>query len=348
QFHPEVGHTQYGTRIFENFLRISRVRKDWNLEKIIDEKIGEIKQKVNESKVLIAASGGVDSTVAAYLIWKAIGDNIYLVFIDTGLMRDGEVDEVISNLRELNFRNIIVINAKDEFLRALRGVNDPEKKRLIFSKVYVNILKKTFKELNKKVGGFRYLAQGTIYPDRIETGIAQKEADKIKSHHNVILAHTLGLEIIEPLKLFYKDEVRKIGKMLGISDRIIKRKPFPGPGLLIRILGEITEDKLRIIKKAHKIIEEAVKEEQFYDKLWQIFPVLLDSKSVGVIGDRRTYGYIIAIRAVISDDGMTAEFAKLPWDFLERIATKIVNEIKEVSRVVYDITNKPPATIEYE
>ncbi|MCD6490995.1 MAG: glutamine-hydrolyzing GMP synthase [Candidatus Njordarchaeia archaeon] len=348
QFHPEVGHTQYGTRIFENFLRISRVRKDWNLEKIIDEKVEEIKQKVNESKVLIAASGGVDSTVAAYLIWKAIGDNIYLVFIDTGLMRDGEVDEVVSNLRDLNFRNIIVINAKDEFLRALRGVNDPEKKRLIFSKVYVNILKKTFKELNKKVGGFRYLAQGTIYPDRIETGIAQKEADKIKSHHNVILAHTLGLEIIEPLKLFYKDEVRKIGKMLGISDRIIKRKPFPGPGLLIRILGEITEDKLRIIKKAHRIIEEAVKEEQFYDKLWQIFPVLLDSKSVGVIGDRRTYGYIIAIRAVISDDGMTAEFAKLPWDFLERIATKIVNEIKEVSRVVYDITNKPPATIEYE
>ena len=348
QFHPEVSHTQYGLKIFDNFLKIAGVRREWNLERIVEEKIREIRKKVKDDKVLIAASGGVDSTVAAYLIWKAIGDNIYLVFIDTGLLRENEREEVVSNLKELGFKNIIVVDAKDEFLSSLKGVKDPEEKRLIFSKVYVNVLRRAFNELNDKIGGFRYLAQGTIYPDRIETGKAQKKADRIKSHHNVILAHEFGLEIIEPLRDFYKDEVRKIGKILGISDKIIKRKPFPGPGLLVRVLGEITEEKLKIIRKAHKIVEEEAKKEPFYDELWQIFPVLLDSKSVGVMGDKRTYGYIVSIRAVLSEDGMTAEFAKLPWKFLERVAKRIINEIKEVNRVVYDITNKPPSTIEYE
>ncbi len=348
QFHPEVKHTPHGLNILKNFLDICGFKYEWNLEDIISNIIWRIREKVGENRVLMAASGGVDSTTAAFLIHKAIGDRLHLVFMNTGLLREGEDEWVLGMLKSLGFKNIHYVNASKRFLTALRGVSDPEEKRKIFSKIYAEVLEETATELEKQYGEFKFLAQGTIYPDRVESGATSKAADKIKSHHNVIMPRLSKLEILEPLADFYKDEVREIARLLGIPKDVWGRHPFPGPGLLVRILGEITEEKLRIARRAHTIVEEEIKKSGLYDELWQIFPVILDSKAVGVKGDARSYEYIIAIRAVKSEDAMTAEFAKLPWELLERIANRLVNEIEGVGRVVYDITHKPPATIEYE
>jgi len=348
QFHPEVRHTPKGKVILKNFLDACGFEYEWILENIIDNIIMNIVEQVGNSRVLMAASGGVDSTTAAFLIHKAIGDRLHLVFMNTGLLRHGEPQRVLSMLKNLGFKNVHYVDASNLFLNALKGVRDPEEKRRIFSEIYSRILKETVDELEKKYGKFKYIAQGTIYPDRVESGATGKSTDKIKSHHNVVMPKLFNRVILEPLADFYKDEVREIARILGIPKEVWSRHPFPGPGLLVRILGEITEEKLRIAREAHIIIEEELKNSKLLDKLWQIFPVVLDSKAVGVKGDSRSYEYIIAIRAVKSEDAMTAEFAKLPWELLEKLANRLVNEIDRVGRVVYDITHKPPATIEYE
>ncbi len=348
QFHPEVKHTEFGLKILDNFLDICGFRRNWVMKDIVERKIEEIRRIVGNSRVLLAASGGVDSTVAAKLIHKAIGDNLHLVFINTGFMREGEAEWVLSMLKRLGFKNVHYVDASQRFLRNLIGVAHPEEKRKIFSRIYAEALEETAKELEKKFGKFEFLAQGTIYPDRVESGATGKTTDKIKSHHNVVMPRISALKKLEPLADFYKDEVREIARILGIPKDVWGRHPFPGPGLLVRILGEVTKEKLEIAKKAHKIVEEEAKKWGVYDDLWQIFPVVLDSKAVGVKGDARSYEYIVAIRAVKSEDAMTAEFARLPWDFLEHVARRITNEIEGVNRVVYDITHKPPATIEFE
>ncbi len=348
QFHPEVHHTRKGKLVLKNFLDICGFKYDWVLKDIINNIIKNISDRVGDNRVLIAVSGGVDSTTAAVLIHRAIGDKLHLVFMNTGLLRDGEVEWVLRMLRGLGFRNIHYVDASHLFLEALRGVRDPEEKRKIFSKIYSRVLREKVKELEEKYGEFKYIAQGTIYPDRVESGATSKTTDKIKSHHNVVMPKIFNHDILEPLAEFYKDEVRKIAKILGIPEKVWRRQPFPGPGLLVRILGEITDEKLRIAKEAHRIIEEEISKSEILQELWQVFPVVLDSKAVGVKGDSRSYDYIIAIRAVESEDAMTAEFAKLPWNLLEKIARRLVNEIDGVGRVVYDITHKPPATIEYE
>ena len=348
QFHPEVKHTEYGMKILDNFLKLCGFRRDWVISDIINQKIKEIRQRVGGSRVLLAASGGVDSTVTAKLIHEAIGDNLHLVFINTGFLREGEVEWVLNMLRNLGFKNIHYVDASDRFLKALLGVEHPEEKRKIFARIYAEVLEEAAKKLEREYGRFRFLAQGTIYPDRVESGATSSTTDKIKSHHNVVMPTLSSLEKLEPLADFYKDEVRKIARLLGIPKEVWGRHPFPGPGLLVRILGSITEEKIRIARRAHKIVEEEAKKWGIYDELWQIFPVVLDSKAVGVKGDARSYEYIVAIRAVKSEDAMTAEFARLPWEFLEHVAKRIVNEVEGVNRVVYDVTHKPPATIEYE
>lgn len=348
QFHPEVRHTEHGIKILDNFLEICGFRRDWVISDVIQEKIKEIRDKVGDSLVLLAASGGVDSTVTGKLIHEAIGEKLHLIFINTGFMREGEERWVLNMLRDLEFNNIHYVDASEKFLKALIGVSNPEDKRRLFAKMYSDVLASKAKELEKRYGKFRFLAQGTIYPDRVESGATSSTTDKIKSHHNVVMPIISSLEKLEPLADFYKDEVRKIAKILGIPREVWSRHPFPGPGLLVRILGRVTENKLEIARKAHKIIEEEAKKWGIYDDLWQIFPVVLDSKAVGVKGDARSYEHIIAIRAVKSEDAMTAEFAKLPWEFLEHVARRITNEINGVNRVLYDITHKPPATIEFE
>ena len=348
QFHPEVIHTQFGKEILNNFLKLARVKREWNLKNVAERIIKEIKETVKNGKVVLAASGGVDSTVTAALIKKAIGkDNLFLVFINTGFLRDGEPEEVLNNLKKMNF-NVFYVDASEKFLKALKGISDPEEKRRIFAKIYAETLKEAIKELERRHGRIDFFAQGTIYPDKIESGVAQKMADRIKSHHNVVSPIPEGKKLLEPIASLYKYEVREIGKILGVPDNILKRKPFPGPGLLIRILGAVDEKKLQICRKVHKIVEEEAKKLKEYDELWQIFPVLLDSKSVGIKGDKRAYGYVVVIRAVKSIDGMTADIAELSWKWLREIATKITGEVPEVTRVVFDVTTKPPATIELE
>jgi len=348
QFHAEVRHTENGIRILDNFLKLCGFKRDWIISNVVQQKIKEIRNKVSDSLVLLAASGGVDSTVTAKLIHEAIGDKLHLVFINTGFMREGEENWVITMLKNLGFSNIHYVDASERFLKALIGMSNPENKRRLFAKIYSEVLEDKAKELERRYGRFRFLAQGTIYPDRVESGATSSTTDKIKSHHNVVMPTLSSLEKLEPLADFYKDEVRKIAKVLGIPKEVWSRHPFPGPGLLVRILGRVTEDKLKIARKAHKIIEEEAKSWGIYDDLWQIFPVVLDSKAVGVKGDARSYEYIIAIRAVKSEDAMTAEFAKLPWEFLEHVAKRITNEIDGTNRVLYDITHKPPGTIEFE
>ncbi len=350
QFHPEVRHTEHGMRILENFLReIARLSPSWKVEDVAREKIEEIKQKYRGGKVLMAVSGGVDSTTAALMILKAVGEeNIHLVFVDTGLLREGEAESVIKMLRSLGFRYIHFVDASRLFLERLRGIVDPEKKREIIASTFIEVFLNKKKELEEKYGRFAYLGQGTIYPDRVETGKTGKATSKIKSHHNVAIKNLVDLELLEPLADFYKDEVRRIARHLGVPESVVRRHPFPGPGLAIRIVGEVTEEKLRILRKATKIVEEEFTRAGLYDKVWQAFPVLLSVKSVGVKGDARSYENILALRVVESEDGMTAQFTKLPWDFLERLASRLVNEVEGVNRVLYDVTNKPPATIEFE
>lgn len=345
QFHPEVTHTVNGMKVLTNFLfKIAGAKKDWDLPKIKGQILKEIKKEIASQKVIMALSGGVDSLVAATLCRQAIGKNLFCILIDTGLLRENEVGEVIQIAKTAGLVNFTVVNTKSRFLKTLEGVTDPEEKRKKIADLYF----KVFEEEAKKIGNVSFLAQGTIYPDRVESASTSKHADKIKSHHNVTLPSGLKLKIVEPLKDLYKDEVRKIGKLLSLPQEFLQRHPFPGPALAIRILGDVTDERLSILRKADVIFIEELKRFKIYNKVAQAFAALIPVKTVGVMGDARTYSYIIALRSVDTLDFMTADWSKLPRKLLEKVSSRIVNEVGGVNRVLYDITQKPPATIEYE
>lgn len=347
QFHPEVAHTIHGTKILQNFVKVCKEKLILNTKNQVSQLLINIKTQIANESVLIGVSGGVDSLVAALLLKKAIGNNLYCVFVDTGLMRKNEPEEVLKIYRKLKFRNFKRIDAQKEFLQELKEITDPELKRKKIGHTFIRVFEKASKNLQKEKR-IKFLAQGTIYPDRIESAATSTTATKIKSHHNLTLPQKLNFQIIEPLKDFYKDEVRTLGKELGIPNEILGRHPFPGPGLAIRIIGKITKKGIEILQDADYIFIEELKKARLYTKVWQAFAVLLPIRTVGVMGDSRTYEYTISLRAVTSRDGMTADWAKIPNAVLEKISSRIVNEIKGVNRVVYDITQKPPATIEYE
>lgn len=345
QFHIEVTHTPNGQIILSNFLfSIAGAKKDWSIKKVREDIVGEIREIVGDNKVLMAISGGVDSLVAATLIFEAIGNNLHPLFIDTGLLRNYDISDLKKALKAANFNKVIISDSKEKFIHELSGVTDPEEKRKIISKLYFQILEAEA----KKIKGAKFLGQGTIYPDRIESAQASKHADKIKSHHNVTLPSGFKMEVIEPLADLYKDEVRKIGKLINIPSEFLQRHPFPGPGLAIRILGEVTPERLLILRQVDEIFIEELKTHNIYKEVNQALAALLPVKSVGVMGDSRTYSYIISLRSVNTQDFMTADWSKIPYEILERISSRIVNEVRGVNRVVYDITQKPPATIEYE
>ena len=345
QFHPEVIHTQFGQQILTNFLDICgvSVHKSEINKQFVENIIVDIKDSIGDEKAICALSGGVDSSVAALLVHKAIGKNLTSVYVDSGLMREGETETLRNIFQEHYKMNVDIFDAKDEFIKALKGVIDPEEKRKIIGRVFIEVFDREAKKINAK-----FLVQGTIYPDVIESK-GSKHAQKIKSHHNVGgLPKNMKLILEEPLRNFYKDQVRKIGDILGLPDNITQRQPFPGPGLAVRIIGEITEEKLEILKKADKIVSEEIEKAKYENKLWQYFAVFTGIKTTGVRGDARFYGETIAIRAIEAKDAMSANFAKLPYEILEKISLRIVTEVPEVNRVVYDITNKPPATMEWE
>jgi GMP synthase (glutamine-hydrolysing) len=345
QFHPEVTHTGGGMQILANFaFNISGCQKDWDLGEIKTSIVKNLKSELGTKKVLMAISGGVDSLVAATLIKNAIGNNLFPVFIDTGFLRNYDVSDFENVVKKVKFSNVKIVKAGDRFLKILKGVVDPEEKRQKIAKLYFEILEREA----QKIGGIKFLGQGTIYPDRIESAAPTKHADKIKSHHNVTLPLGLNLKIVEPLAELYKDEVRKLGKLLNLPDEFLNRHPFPGPGLAIRILGEVTKERLDIVKAADDIFISELKSAGIYKKVAQSLVALLPVKAVGVMGDSRTYSYIIALRSVDTLDFMTADWSKIPEDVLEKVSSRIVNEVRGVNRVVYDITQKPPATIEYE
>lgn len=345
QFHPEVELSKNGIQIFKNFLfDICGCKGDWKISSFVENKIEEIKNKVGNGKALCALSGGVDSSVAAELMSRAIGKNLTCIFVDHGLLRKNEAEEVekvFANREDLNF---IKVDASKRFLDKLRDVTDPEKKRKIIGEEFIRV----FEDEAKKIGRVDYLVQGTIYPDVIESGVGSRAT--IKSHHNVggLPEHVDFKEIIEPLRELFKDEVRKVGIELGLPDYLVYRQPFPGPGLAIRIIGDITEEKLNILKDADYVFRDEIANAKLDRKINQYFAVLTNTRSVGVMGDERTYDYTIALRAVETNDFMTAEWAKIPYEVLGKISRRIVNEVKNVNRVVYDITGKPPATIEWE
>jgi GMP synthase (glutamine-hydrolysing) len=348
QFHPEVTHTQHGKKILANFLfNICGSKKDWKLGKVLPELEGSLRRTVRKDHVVIGISGGVDSLVAATVLYKAIGRQLHAVFVDTGLLRKNEVEAVSKSLRKQGFKDLHVVDARNIFLSRLKGKTDPEEKRKIIGHTFIDVFERTIKKQFKKYP-IKFLAQGTIYPDRIESAEASKNASKIKSHHNLTLPEKLNLEILEPLKEFYKDEVRELGALLGLPKDLLWRHPFPGPGLAVRIVGEITPGRLNILREADAVFLEELKRAGEYNKIWQAFAALLPIRSVGVMGDARTYEYMVSLRAVDSVDGMTADWHKIPQDLLERISTRIVGEVRGVNRVLYDITQKPPATIEYE
>ena len=342
QFHPEVVHTEKGTNILKNFvLNVCHVKQNWTMEGFVEKMIGEI-SKI-DGKVLCGVSGGIDSTVAALLIHKAIGERLTSVFVDNGLLRlneSNEIEEMFKNNFSLNFHKI---DAREKFLSKLIGIADPEEKRKIVGEEFI----KVFTNFAEKQGPFKWLAQGTLYPDIIESGVSKGPAAVIKSHHNVGgLPDWLDLQVLEPLKELYKDEVRQIAKILGVSEKLLKRHPFPGPGLAVRVIGEITPAKLSISRKASKIVEEELWEAGLYDKVWQAYAAVGDDKAVGVVGDERKYGRIVTVRVVDSIDAMTADWTRLPNGVLEKISNRITNEIEEVTWVSYVISSKPPATIE--
>jgi len=344
QWHPEVTHTERGILMLRNFIfRVCRCKPNWVMGDFIDRAVKEIRETVGKSRCIIALSGGVDSSTAAVLASKAIGKNLTAVFVDHGFMREGEPEAVAETFKKFDL-NFVMVDAKERFLERLKGVVDPELKRKIIGEEFIRV----FEEVARKVKA-EYLIQGTIYPDRIESGF-RKHSEKIKTHHNVAgLPTKIEFKgIVEPLRDLYKDEVRRVAEKLGLPKEIVWRQPFPGPGLAVRIVGEITEEKLAVIKKADKIVREEVEKAGLADSLWQYFAVLADVKTTGVKGDARAYGYMVAVRAVKSEDAMTASFARIPYKVLERISTRITNEIPSVTRVVFDITHKPPATIEWE
>ncbi len=350
QFHPEVAHTLSGNKILQNFVfDICKAKKDWRIGNLAKKLVLQIKDEVRNDSVIMGVSGGIDSAVAAALMHRAIDDRLYCVFVEHGLLRKGEADEVSFFFKKkLRFRNFFQVDASKKFIEKLEGVTEPEEKRKIIGHTFIEVFENKVLELEKSHPEIKFLGQGTIYPDRIESAKTAKNTSKIKSHHNVALPDDMKLKLIEPLKDLYKDEVRKLGKELKLPDELLKRHPFPGPGLAIRIVGEVNEDRLRILRQADCIFIEELKKSKHYDKTWQAFAALLTVKSVGVMGDARTYDYIIALRAVTSIDAMTADWARLPNELLEKISNRIINEVRGVNRVLYDISQKPPATIEYE
>ena len=344
QFHPEVQHSEYGNDLLKNFVfQACGCSGDWSMENFIEIETEKIRQAVGDKKVLCALSGGVDSSVVAVLIHKAIGDQLTCIFVDHGLLRKGEAEQVMKTFTEQFHMNVIKVDAHERFMAKLKGVSDPEKKRKIIGNEFIYV----FDDEAAKLEGIEFLAQGTLYTDIIESGTAT--AQTIKSHHNVGgLPEDMEFKLIEPLNTLFKDEVRALGTELGMSDEVVWRQPFPGPGLGIRVLGEVTEEKLEIVRESDHILREEIKKAGLDRDIWQYFTVLPDIRSVGVMGDARTYDYTIGIRAVTSIDGMTSDWARIPWDVLEKISVRIVNEVAHINRVVYDITSKPPATIEWE
>ncbi len=348
QFHPEVTHTKHGKKILENFLfSICQTTRDWRIGSVTETIIADIKSEVGSKQVVVGISGGVDSLVAATLIHRAIGDRLHAVFVDTGLLRKGEVEQVSAELRKNGFKKLHVIDASKLFLKRLQDISEPEEKRKVIGHTFIEVFEKVVQSELKKYP-IAYLAQGTIYPDCIESASTSKTAAKIKSHHNLTLPEKLGFKILEPIKDLYKDEVRKVGLALGLPRELLFRHPFPGPGLAVRIVGEITPERLRILREADAVFIEELKKAGEYEKIWQAFAALLPLKVVGVMGDARTYEYIVALRAVDSTDGMSADWHKIPNELLEKISSAIIGRVRGINRVLYDITQKPPATIEYE
>ena len=346
QFHPEVVHTPRGNEVLANFLfRICRAKPDWTMENFVEQETARIRARVGVAGVVCALSGGVDSTVTAVLVHRAVGDQLICIFVDNGVLRLDEAQRVMDYLREHFHFRIKMVPAESKFLQRLKGVDDPEKKRRIIGGTFIEV----FEEEARALPHIEYLAQGTLYPDVIESVSFKGPSATIKSHHNVGgLPERMRLQLVEPLRELFKDEVRKLGAVLGIPSTIVGRHPFPGPGLAIRVLGEVTAERVAILQAAEAVVDEEVRAAGLYDKLWQAFAVLLPVRTVGVMGDARTYDNVIAIRAVESVDGMTADWARLPAELLARLSSRLINEVRGVNRVVYDISSKPPATIEWE
>ncbi|MDI6785739.1 MAG: glutamine-hydrolyzing GMP synthase [bacterium] len=346
QFHPEVTHTNYGKKIIENYLHnVCNCTANWNMKSFIESSCENIKKTVGKEKILCALSGGVDSSTAAALAHKAIGDQLICMFIDNGLLRKNELERVIEIFQKNFHINLDYVDAKNRFLEKLNNVVDPEEKRKIIGNEFIAV----FEEEASKLGNIKFLAQGTLYPDVIESVSIKGPSATIKTHHNVGgLPSTMKLKLIEPLRDLFKDEVRLLAKELGLPDEIVWQHPFPGPGLAVRIIGAITEERLDILRESDYIVQEEIKNYKLYRNIWQSFAVLLPVKTVGVMGDKRTYEYVIGLRAVHSHDGMTADWVKLPYEILDKIANRIINEVMGANRVVYDITSKPPGTIEWE
>jgi GMP synthase (glutamine-hydrolysing) len=346
QFHPEVAHTEIGGQILSNFLfRICQCRGSWDMRSFVEASVKRIKEEVGRERVICALSGGVDSSVVAALMHKAIGDRLTCIFVDNGLLRKAEAQEVLSILKDSFHWDLHLVDARKEFLSRLKGIEDPEQKRKVIGELFITI----FEKEAKKLGKVEYLAQGTLYPDVIESVSFKGPSATIKSHHNVGgLPERMHLKLIEPLRELFKDEVRRVGVELGLPDRIVYRQPFPGPGLAVRVLGEVTEERLQVLREADAIMQDEILKAGLYRDIWQSFAVLLPIRTVGVMGDERTYEHVIALRAVSSLDGMTADWVRLPYELLGLIANRIINEVQGVNRVVYDISSKPPSTIEWE